>query len=98
MKDIEKSGAFDLSKVVDLYDEEGMFEEISPDNLVIEDKTTSKEEKIKTGKKVSKKELERRRKEAEETFSKEYKKMGGIQHIICSATMTIDNTGRITPK
>lgn len=24
--------------------------------------------------------------------------MGGIQHIICSATMTIDNSGRITPK
>lgn len=24
--------------------------------------------------------------------------MGGIQHIICSATMTIDGSGRITPK
>lgn len=24
--------------------------------------------------------------------------MGGIQHIICSATMTIDTSGRITPK
>jgi superfamily II DNA/RNA helicase len=24
--------------------------------------------------------------------------MGGIQHIICSATLTIDNTGRITPR
>jgi len=23
--------------------------------------------------------------------------MGGIQHIICSATMTIDNRGRVTP-
>mmetsp|Transcript_33627 Transcript_33627/g.51853 ORF Transcript_33627/g.51853 Transcript_33627/m.51853 type:complete len:162 (+) Transcript_33627:983-1468(+) len=25
-------------------------------------------------------------------------KIGGIQHIICSATMTIDNKGRITPR
>lgn len=25
-------------------------------------------------------------------------KMGGIQHIICSATMTIDNQGRLTPR
>ena len=24
--------------------------------------------------------------------------MGGIQHIVCSATMTIDNKGRITPR
>ena len=36
--------------------------------------------------------------EQEEEFAKQYKKMGGIQHIICSATMTIDNSGRITPK
>ena len=39
-----------------------------------------------------------RTEEEEEQLAKEYKKMGGIQHIICSATMTIDNTGRITPK
>jgi hypothetical protein len=25
-------------------------------------------------------------------------KMGGIQHIVCSSTMTIDNKGRITPR
>ena len=24
--------------------------------------------------------------------------MGGIQHIICSATLTIDPSGRVTPK
>jgi hypothetical protein len=39
-----------------------------------------------------------RTEEDEEQLAKDYKKMGGIQHIICSATMTIDNTGRITPK
>ena len=31
-------------------------------------------------------------------FDKEYMKMGGIQHIICSATLTINNQGRITPR
>lgn len=36
--------------------------------------------------------------EDKEAFNKEYMKMGGIQHIICSATMTIDNQGRITPR
>jgi len=33
-----------------------------------------------------------------EQFDKDYVKMGGIQHIICSATMIIDNKGRITPR
>jgi hypothetical protein len=37
-------------------------------------------------------------KEDEEKFDRDYYKMGGIQHIICSATMTIDNQGRITPR
>ena len=82
-----------MSKVVDLYDEDNIMEEISPDNLVIEET-----QKIEPGKKISKKEMERKRKEEEDKFAKDYKKMGGIQHIICSATMTIDNTGRITPK
>lgn len=36
--------------------------------------------------------------EKENEFNKDYLKFGGIQHIICSATMTIDNSGRITPK
>lgn len=39
MRDIETSkvsSTVDLSKVVDLFDEEGMLEEISPDQLVIE--------------------------------------------------------------
>jgi hypothetical protein len=39
VRDIETSkvsSTVDLSKVVDLFDEEGMLEEISPDQLVIE--------------------------------------------------------------
>lgn len=40
VREIEKSkqlsSTVDLSQVVDLYDEEGMLEEITPDQLVIE--------------------------------------------------------------
>lgn len=39
LRDIEKSKAssiVDLSNVVDLFDEDGMLEEITPDQLVIE--------------------------------------------------------------
>jgi len=51
-------------------------------------------------KRKQKKSVEEEKKSAEELalFMKDYYKMGGIQHIICSATMTIDNLGRITPK
>jgi hypothetical protein len=95
LKDVEKSASkVDLSNIVDLYDEDGIMEEISPENLVIDEEDKKKEK----GKKVNKKLEEKKRKEEEERLTKDYKKMGGIQHIICSATMTIDNTGRITPK
>lgn len=43
-------------------------------------------------------ELKKKEEEEDKEFDKDYLKYGGIQHIICSATMTIDNTGRITPK
>jgi len=42
--------------------------------------------------------LKKQEEEDDEQFDKDYLKYGGIQHIVCSATMTIDNTGRITPK
>ena len=45
VKNIEKHAAIDLSKVVDLYDEDGMLEDINPDELVIEaDQEEAKEE------------------------------------------------------
>jgi hypothetical protein len=48
IKNIEKHAAVDLSEVVDLYDEEGMLEEINPDELIIEaDQEEEKEEKSK---------------------------------------------------
>ena len=50
------------------------------------------------GKKLRKAKEADRTAEEEEAFKKEYMKMGGIQHIICSATMTIDNKGRLTPR
>lgn len=91
-----------MSQVVDLYDEDGMMEEIDADNLVIDADNDEEEKKGGKGKKerngVNKQQIKRRTEEEEEQFARDYKKMGGIQHIICSATMTIDNTGRITPK
>lgn len=73
-------------------------DEINADNLLIEhDEKEEKKEKKGKGK-GDKQSQKRRSKEDEELLAKEYKKMGGIQHIICSATMTIDNSGRITPK
>ena len=53
-----------------------------------EEKTWNKEKKPK---KITKQ-------EEEEQFAKEYKKLGGIQHIICSATLTVDSKGRLTPR
>jgi hypothetical protein len=47
LKDVEKSskaGKIDFSKVIDLYDEEGMLEEINPDDLVIEADEEEKKE------------------------------------------------------
>ena len=109
IRDIETSklsSTVDLSKVVDLFDEEGMLEEITPDQLVIEvdekEMMTKDKAKQKTLKRQNKGDQQKigtqRTEEEEEKFAHDYKKMGGIQHIICSATMTIDNSGRITPK
>lgn len=67
---------------------------MNADNLVIE----SDEQKMLKDKKKPKKEIKKLTEQEEQEFARDYKRMGGIQHIICSATMTIDNTGRITPK
>lgn len=108
VKDIEKGkSAVDLSQVVDLFDEDGMLEEINADDLVIEVDEKEMMTKEKQKQRVLKKQAAKkggdqkkatRTEEEEEQFARDYKKMGGIQHIICSATMTIDTTGRITPK
>ena len=68
--------------------------------IVFEENTQDikKEANKKAGKKLKKKKEAERTAEEEEAFKKEYMKMGGIQHIICSATMTIDNKGRLTPR
>ena len=54
-----------------------------------------KEDKTKKTKRLPKKVLDQIQ---NEEFTKEYLKAGGIQHIICSATLTIDKTGRVTPR
>ena len=96
----------DLTQVVDLFDEEGMLEEINADDLIIEVEEQAMMTKEKANQRILKKQQKGskgqmknvRTEEEEEQFARDYKKMGGIQHIICSATMTIDTTGRITPK
>ena len=61
LKDLEGSGAkVDLSKIVDLYDEEGIMDEISPDNLVIEE-SQNKEKGAFRNKKLDKKAEEKKR-------------------------------------
>ena len=100
------SAAFDMSEVVDLNDEENLnFMEEMKDgihDLVIDvgGKDDDKEQEDGEGKKhTSLKEKTRQQTEAEEAqFMKDYMKTGGIQHIVCSATMTIDNKGRVTPR
>lgn len=90
-----KYKSYDPSKVVDLNDEEaeGMLDE----NIIVQKED---QDKLQKGQKGSRKGKQQTAddKAAEELFTKEYMKMGGIQHIVCSATMTIDNKGRITPR
>ena len=94
-----KGNDIDFSKVKDLYDDDQLLEEMdAEDNLVIEDPIGSDDEdqpKKKKGRKQSKEVIDKLQ---DETFTKEYLKVGGIQHIICSATLTIDKRGRITPR
>jgi ATP-dependent RNA helicase DDX24/MAK5 len=86
---------YDPSKVVDLNDAEA--EEMLNQNILLENEQQDKHNKPKKNSKKSKQQLAAE-KEEEEAFNKDYLKMGGIQHIVCSATMTIDNKGRITPR
>ena len=82
-----------------MYNEDEMLEEINPDELVLEDlKNETEEDKKEKRGKQRKQNKEQIKKEEEDKFSSEYKKMGGIQHIICSATLSIDPSGRVTPK
>ena len=60
VKEIEKSSAVDLSQVVDLFDEEGILEEMNPENLVIE----ADEEEQKVKERDNKRNIKDRRKSA----------------------------------
>lgn len=109
-----KDQAIDLSKVVDLDEEENEqeIEQIlqGKQELVIDRgerdnlDDVDQKQKIKSlkdqvrNKRKQRLQEEQQEKEEKEKFTKDYLKLGGIQHIICSATMTIDNKGRITPR
>ena len=63
------------------------------DNIVME--KGDQEERKKKQRKLKEDQI---KKLEDEQFAVEYKRAGGIQHIICSATLTIDDRGRITPR
>jgi len=102
----DKLGSIDQSKIVDLDaegDQEFMerLDKGDGDDLVLDldDQTaaTARANPVKNKKGMTP--AERAQKEADAaTFAKDYMRMGGIQHIICSATLTINNQGRITPR
>lgn len=86
----------DWSKVKDLYDEDEIMEDIQQQGVINDDdeKPNEPTEK-KRNRKLRQKQIEALE---DEKFTKEYTKAGGIQHIICSATLTIDDKGRVTPR
>lgn len=91
-----------MDEIEDLYDEETIFEEMKQEGNIILDQSLGgdpqgalhregpRKPKTKSQKELSKIE--------DANFVKEYMKAGGIQHIICSATLTIDKQGRVTPR
>ena len=98
-----EKGKIDLSGIKDLYDDDQILEEMKQEgNILLERNDVEEEEDVDENGKRKKKPKTKSQKEIkrieEESFAKEYQKAGGIQHIICSATLTIDKQGRITPR
>ena len=84
----ENAKGIDMSQVQDLFDNDEIFEEIKAEGNVVLDQATDYEGRDKKKQRQkSQKEIDRLH---EASFVKEYQKAGGIQHIICSATLTID--------
>lgn len=84
----------DWSQVKDLYDEDEMMHDIQKEGMLDDNLKPDPVEK-KRNKKLRQKQIEALE---DEKFTKDYTKAGGIQHIICSATLTIDDKGRVTPR
>lgn len=105
MEESGKLASVDPAKIVDL-DEEGdkefmemLVQGEGKDDVVLDlgeqTAATTKMNPLKKG--MTKQERVLKEEEAA-AFHKEYMRMGGIQHIVCSATLTINNQGRITPR
>lgn len=77
----------DWSKVKDLYDDDEILDDMQNKGIETEDPEKPGREDKKRNKKLQQKQIDQL---ADEKFTKEYIKAGGIQHIICSATLTID--------
>jgi hypothetical protein len=76
-----------------LYDEEEIIKDVKTQGFAKDDDMEPEEKKRRN--RMNKKKLKMLE---DEEFDKAYTKAGGIQHIICSATLTIDKKGRVTPR
>jgi hypothetical protein len=76
-----------------LYDEEEIIKDVKTQGFAKDDEMEPEEKKRRN--RMNKKKLKMLE---DEEFDKAYTKAGGIQHIICSATLTIDKKGRVTPR
>jgi len=93
-EDLDKlDSKIDWSQVKDLYDEEVIMQDVKNQGFTEDDDVEPEERKRRN--KMNKKKLKMLE---DDEFDKAYTKAGGIQHIICSATLTIDKKGRITPR
>jgi hypothetical protein len=83
--------------VKDLYDDDEIVNDIQNEGNMIfeEEEIKEKNEKKNKQRHLNKNQI----KELDDSeFLKKYTRAGGVQHIICSATLTIDKQGRITPR
>lgn len=76
-----------------MYDEEEIIKDVKNQGFAKDDEMEPEEKKRRN--RMNKKKLKMLE---DEEFDKAYTKAGGIQHIICSATLTIDAKGRVTPR
>lgn len=100
-KNLEGGGKkIEMGEIQDLIDEEALFKQMKEEGNIIMDQNDNDDKHDTDGKKRKVKTKSQReiQKIEEESFVKEYQKAGGIQHIICSATLTIDKQGRVTPR
>jgi hypothetical protein len=98
LNDMQENLVFEAGEKVDLTKRnkgKQQKKDESEEEEVEEEEGRMTKKKKKVVARLSKEKLEELDKEK---FDIEYYKSGGIQHIICSATLTINEKGRMTPR